>query len=142
MRACLALCVIALLAASVAQAGSVVAARTLRAQTVLTAEDLVLAEDQIPGALDDPRAAIGLETRVAIYPGHPIRPGDLGPPAIVERNQTLALTFRRGALTIRTDGRALDRGGVGDAIRVMNIASKATVVAILGADGIAYVQSQ
>jgi len=125
-----------------ADAGSVVAARILRAQTILSAEDLVLAQDEIPGALTDPREAIGLETRVAIYPGHPISAGDLGPPAIIERNQTISLTFRHGALTIQAEGRALDRGGVGDAIRVMNTSSKATVIATIGADGMAYVQFQ
>ena len=130
------------LASGPALAGTVVAARTLRAQTVITEQDIALLDDTVPGALADPLAAIGLETRVALYPGRPIRAGDLGPPAIVERNQLVPLAYLRGGLSIQTEGRALDRGAVGDSIRVMNAASKAIVLARLGADGTAYVQPQ
>ncbi|WP_373487298.1 flagella basal body P-ring formation protein FlgA, partial [Blastomonas sp.] len=38
-----------------------------------------------------------------------------------------------------TDGRALGRAGVGDVIRVMNLTSRTTVTAQIGADGAAYV---
>lgn len=125
--------------ATPAPAGTLVATRTLRAQTVLAAEDIAVSDDTVEGALGDPREAIGLETRVAIYPGHPIREGDLAPPAIVERNQTVTLVFQRGGLTIRAEGRALDRGAVGETIRVMNATSKAVVSAVIGADGSIYV---
>lgn len=123
-----------------AEAGSIVAARTLRAQTVITESDLAISEDPIPGALTDPMAAIGLETRTAIYPQQPISAGDLAPPAVVERNQMVPLAYQDGNLSIATEGRALDRGAVGDTIRVMNITSKATLFAMIGADGVAYVQ--
>lgn len=128
-----------LFAAAPLQAGSVVAARTLRAQTVITAQDIAISDEVIPGAASDPQAVIGLETRIAIYPGRPLHPGDLGPPAIVERNQTVQMAYQRGRLFIQTEGRALDRGAIGDTIRVMNSTSKATVTARIGADGIAYV---
>ncbi|WP_444463582.1 flagellar basal body P-ring formation chaperone FlgA [Rhodobacter capsulatus] len=125
---------------ALAEAGSVVAARTLRAQTVITEADLAISEDDVPGALSDPMAAIGLETRTAIYPQQPISAGDLAPPALIERNQMVQLAYRDGSLSILTEGRALDRGAVGDTIRVMNVTSKATLYALLGADGVAYVQ--
>lgn len=127
--------------ASPAPAGTLVAARTLRAQTVLDPGDVAISDDTVAGALGDPRDAIGLETRVAIYAGQPIREGDLGPPAIVERNQSIMLTFQRGGLTIQTEGRALDRGSVGETIRVMNAASKAVLSATVGADGSAHVSN-
>ena len=134
--------VLALLAAAPAPAETLVAARVLRAQTVLTAADVTVDGQTVPGALTDPRDAIGLETRVAIYPGRPVLLADLGPPAIIERNQTVPLAYRRGPLVIRTEGRALERGGVGDTIRVMNTASKAIVLATIAADGSTQVQSQ
>ena len=121
--------------AAPAAAETLVAARTLRAQTLVTPEDLMLGEAVVAGALSDPAEAIGLETRVAIYSGRPIRPEDLGPPALVERNQIVPLTFRRGGLTIQTEGRALERAGVGDTIRVMNLASKSTLMATVARDG-------
>lgn len=135
------LCLAGLLPVS-ALAETVVATRVLRAQTVLSAEDLKLEPSTVAGALQNPSEAIGFETRVAIYAGQPIRPEDIGPPAIVDRNQKVTLAFRKGGLTILAEGRALNRGGIGDTIRVMNSSSKATVLATLAADGTAYVQSQ
>lgn len=141
-RLALPLLALLLLAAAPLQAGSVVAARTLRAQTVITAQDIAISDEVIPGAVSDPQAVIGLETRIAIYPGRPLHPGDLAPPAVVERNQTVSMAYQRGSLFIQTEGRALDRGAIGDTIRVMNSTSKATVTARIGADGIAYVFPQ
>jgi len=116
-------------------ADAVVATRMIRAQSVIEAADMTVVEADIPGALTDPAAAVGQEARVAIYPGRPIRPGDLGAPAIVERNQIVPLTYRNGTLSILTEGRALARGGVGDLIRVMNLASRSTVTGLIGPDG-------
>jgi len=59
--------------------------------------------------------------------------------AIVERNQTIPLTFLGGGISIRTEGRSLVRGGPGDLIRVMNLESRTIVIATLGFDGVAYV---
>jgi len=133
---------LSLLPAAQAEAGSIVALRTLRAQTVITEADIAASDQDIPGAISDAREAIGLETRVAIYPQQPIRAGDLGPPAVVERNQMVQLAYRNGGLSITTEGRALDRGSIGSAIRVMNVNSKTTLYATIGADGVAYVQPQ
>ena len=77
----------------------------------------------------------GLEARVALYPGRPVRAGDVGPPAVVERNQLVALVFDRGGLIIRTEGRVLDRAGVGDLVKVMNLTSRATLFGRVLADG-------
>lgn len=124
---------------SPAPADTLVAARTIRAMAILTAEDLALIPETVPGALGDPAQAIGQEARVILYAGRAIRPGDIGPPAIVERNQIVALAFQRGALSILTEGRALDRGGAGDTIRVMNLASRSTLNGTIRADGTVHV---
>jgi len=124
-----------ILMASPAWADSLIATRTIRAQSVLTAEDVALVAAAIPGAITDPALAIGLEARVTLYAGRPIGSGDVGPPALVGRNQTVLLVFRRGGLSILTEGRALDRGAVGQVIRVMNMTSRATVSGIIGPDG-------
>ena len=59
--------------------------------------------------------------------GRPIAAGDLGPPAVVERNQIVTLRFRRGALLIEGEGKALDRGPEGARVRVMNLLSRVSV---------------
>lgn len=128
-----------LLLATPGLAESVVATRTLRAQTVIGPEDLTLVDAKLPGALADPALALGLETRVAIYAGRPVLPGDLGPPTLVQRNQVVTLVFMTGGLAISTEGRAISRGSAGETVRVINLASRATVSGRVGPDGAVYV---
>ncbi len=127
--------------ASNGRADTVVAARTLRAQALISAEDVALAEGEVPGGLIALSEAIGQETRTAIYAGRAIRIDDVGPPAVVERNQIVPLLYRRGALSISVEGRALGRGGVGDVLRVINIASRNVVSAWVATDGTLIVNS-
>ena len=124
---------------SAALADTVVAARTIPAQTLIAAEDLLLRDQSIPGAINDPQFVIGMEARVALYAGRPIRSGDIGFPAVVERNAIITLHYQRGGLMISTEGRALGRAGPGEIIRVMNLSSRSTVSARIGADGAGYV---
>lgn len=128
-----------LLAGLPAAADTVVPTRTLPAQTVIGPEDVAVKPGTVPGAVEDPARLIGMETRVALYAGRPVRPADVGFPAVVERNQIVTLIFSTAGLHIATDGRALERAGPGDMIRVMNLSSRSTVRARMGADGAAYV---
>ncbi|MDP3341318.1 flagellar basal body P-ring formation chaperone FlgA [Frigidibacter sp.] len=130
-----------LMLATSARAEMLVAARTIRAQALITPADLAWAEGMMPDAIADPAEVLGQEARVAIYAGRPILAGDIGPPALVERNQTVTLVYRRGALTILAEGRALGRGGAGDSLRAMNIASRTTITGRVAADGTVHVGS-
>lgn len=121
---------------AVAEADSLVATRTIRAQSLLGPADIALSPDSFPGALADPEAAIGREARVALYAGRPIRADDIGPPAIVDRNQRVSLAYAGNGLAITADGRALGRGGIGDEIPVMNLSSRTTVSGRIGPDGV------
>ena len=47
----------------------------------------------------------------------------------------MTLAYESAALRIETEGRALGAGGEGDVIRVMNISSRATLMARVNADG-------
>lgn len=122
-------------ATGTAAADTPVTARTLRAQHVVTPADLTTIPGDVPGAIADPALIVGQETRVALYAGRPVMPGDVGPPAVVERNQIVPLIYDAGGLNIRTEGRALGRGGVGDRLKVMNLASRNTVTGSVRADG-------
>lgn len=124
---------------SMVQADSLVATRNIRAQTVLGATDMALVAADIPGALPSVESALGLEARITLYAGRAIRPADVGPSAIVDRNQIVPLAYQAGGLAILTEGRALARGGVGDVIRVMNLSSRTTVTGRIGADGMVQV---
>ncbi|WP_299947444.1 flagellar basal body P-ring formation chaperone FlgA [uncultured Ruegeria sp.] len=113
----------------------IVATRTIRAKEVIAASDLEIKASEVAGAVQNPEALIGQEARVALYPGRPIRPADIGPPAIVDRNDLVTLVFDRAVLSITAEGRALGRGAVGDRIRVMNLASRTTISGVIRPDG-------
>ncbi len=129
-----AVALIALLA-SPALADSMVATRTIRAQSVIAQEDIAMVAADIPGALAAPEQAVGMEARVTLYAGRPVRKTDVGAPALVKRNQMVSLIFQTSGLTIHTEGRALERGASGDLIHVMNLSSHLTVQGLVAPDG-------
>ena len=134
-----ALCLV--LAAGQAVADTVVAARTIRSQVMLGPDDLALTGDDVPGALSSLDDALGMEAKVNLYAGRPIRAGEIGPPAIVERNQVVQLVYSKGGLTIAAEGRSLGRAGVGDMLRVMNLNSRTTVTGTVAEDGSVHVST-
>ena len=129
------LVLLAVCVSGTALAQSVQPVRALRSHTVLEAKDLTLAGETVPGAVAAIEAAVGQEAKVALYPGRPIMLGQIGPPALVERNAIVRMNYNRGPLRIVTDGRALDRAAVGETVRVMNLSSKQTVTGTVAPDG-------
>lgn len=121
--------------ASSAIGDTVVATRTVRSHAIIGPKDVLIKDIIVDGAFDRVEDIIGQEARVVLYAGRPIKFGDIGPAAIIERNQIVMLVYRRGGLRIAADARALGRGGVGDLIRVMNLTSRTTVSGIISADG-------
>lgn len=132
-----ALAVIAVVLSSplVARAESLVAAATIRANTVIAPEHLAMTDDAHVGALQNPSDAIGMEARVVLFAGRPIRPTDLGPPALVERNQIVLLVYQHAGLTISSEGRALGRAAAGEVIRVINLSSRSAVTGTVDPTG-------
>jgi flagella basal body P-ring formation protein FlgA len=126
---------ISLLSPVPAIAETVFAVTTIRAQTTLTEAHLMVQDVEVTGAVSSLVDAIGKETRVTLYAGRPIRAMDIGAPALIDRNQIVPLIFRQSGLTITAEGRALGRAGAGEMIRVMNMASRATVSGRVQPDG-------
>lgn len=112
---------------SVALADSYVALRTIPARSILSAADVTSVDADIPGAIADPVLVVGREARVTVFAGRPILASDFAPAALVDRNQIISLIYVRGSLQITTEGRALDRAGAGETVRVMNLASRSTI---------------
>lgn len=132
--------VLCFLMVSTAYAEVIVASRTIRAREIISVDDLILKSANIDGAVSDPSDIIGKEARVVLYAGRPIRPGDIGSPAIIDRNDLVTLVFSRGPLRIATEGRALGRGAVGETVRAMNMTSRTTVTGRIMTDGSIEVQ--
>lgn len=118
-----------------ALADAVVTTRPIPARTVLAAADVTVVDADIPDVVPDVAAVIGRETRVALFAGRPLRAADLTSPALVDRNQIVALRFASGMVEIVTEGRALGRAAEGEVISVMNLASRSTVRGRVLADG-------
>lgn len=121
------LAAVSLMSVNFGQAQTIVPVSTIQPGEVLSVVDLRVAEGDVKGAIRDAESAVGLEARTVLYAGRPIRSRDLGPPAVIERNQIVSLIFSVGGMSIMTAGRALDRAASGDSIRVMNLASRTTV---------------
>lgn len=119
---------------------SLVATRAIPARTVVQPDDITVVAAEIPGALSDPAQAVGQATRRIIYPGRPILAADLGPPVMVARNARVRLEFRRGGLAIAAEGRALDEGALGEAIRVMALGSRSVLQGVVSQDGVVLVE--
>ena len=118
-----------------ATAQSIVATRTIRSQTILNASDVSILEQEIAGTYLSVEEVVGMEARVVLYAGRPIRIDDIGPPALIERNQIVTLFYTTGGLTIAAEARALARAGAGDRIRVMNLASRSVVTGWVDGNG-------
>lgn len=113
----------------------VVPNRTLRAGDIITLDVLRVNSETVEGSFDNPADVAGQEARTALYANRPIKFGQIGPPALIERNQIVQLRFSGRRLVINTEGRSLERGGIGDRVRVMNLSSRTTLFGQVQADG-------
>ncbi len=129
----LTLALVLALAAPASAMAEVVALRTLPAGTIVGPDDIDPGEGTL---LAEVEAVLGQQTRSIIYAGRAITPAQLARPRLVERNQLVTLAYESGPLSIRTEGRALAAGAAGEVIRVMNLASRSTVLATIRADGV------
>ncbi|WP_377807693.1 flagellar basal body P-ring formation chaperone FlgA [Azospirillum sp. A29] len=72
-------------------------------------------------------ALVGQSPRRQLSAGRLVQVGSVGAPIVVQRNRPVTLVYEDGALLLAARGRALQEGGVGDSVRVMNIASSTVV---------------
>lgn len=117
------------------QPGALFAARTIPAGALISEMDVNRSRKPVAGALTELDEVVGLEARVALFAGRAILRGDVRAPALVDRNQMVVMRFSRGALAIRAEGRALDRGAVGERVRVMNLTSRNIISGVVLDDG-------
>ena len=115
--------------------GQIVAKNVIRAGSIITASDIAT-----PGDRDSMRRAynmVGLETSRTYYRGQTINEDELRSPTLVARNAIVKMEFEKGPLVMIAEGRALDKGGKGDRVRVMNLTSKRVVTAtVSGSDSV------
>jgi len=74
---------------------------------------------------------IGKTVRRGVSADRPIRSRDLQTPVVIEKNRVVGMRFDNGSVSLVAVGRALEDGGAGDMIRVMNVKSKTTITALV-----------
>lgn len=78
---------------------------------------------------------IGQTVRRAIPATKLLRENDIAVPIMVAKGSIVSVTYKRGRLVLTMQGRALENGGAGETIRLMNQKSKKTVFAKVISDG-------
>ncbi|MFP5514001.1 MAG: flagellar basal body P-ring formation chaperone FlgA [Alphaproteobacteria bacterium] len=105
--------------------------RRIRPGEIIEAADLTTVRLSLDragsGFISSADALIGLSPRRQMPAGRLIQVGSVGAPIVVQRNRPVTLVYEDGALVLAARGRALQEGGVGDVVRVMNIASSTIV---------------
>ncbi len=102
----------------VLKSADVVIERRPRAET---GRDIVTNADQ----------AIGLAARSSLQAGRPLRVADLMRPELVQRNETVTLTYEVPGVKLTVRGKAAEGGAEGDVIAVLNEQSKRTVQGVV-----------
>ena len=98
---------------------------------VIAADDLRMA--RVPLSLVQAEVAhqaaqaIGQAVRRQLASGQPVALADLGPPLLVTRGGAIAMVLDTAGLSLSAMGQAMENGGMGDRIRVLNPTSRAMV---------------
>ena len=74
---------------------------------------------------------VGLAAKRMINPGQPIQAGDVQRPVMVPKGGAVTMLVEAPGIYLSATGKALDNGGEGDAILVMNIQTNRTVQAVV-----------
>jgi flagella basal body P-ring formation protein FlgA len=117
----------------------VVPARDIARGEVLSDSDLtfgtVSGTALMTGTITNMDSVRGLETRRVLRAGETLSASDLRRPVVVNKGQTVTMTFNAPGVDLTAMGRAMSEGGVGDTVTVQNPASFRMVTAIVTAAG-------
>ncbi|MBR0657572.1 flagellar basal body P-ring formation chaperone FlgA [Plastoroseomonas arctica] len=109
----------------------VVATRRMVLGEVVGAGDAQLirvrAERVRPGTASRLEEAVGKQLRRPMGTGIALMSADLGPPALVGRNEPVTLIVEAPGLSLAAAGRAMETGAMGQIVPVMNLASRLIV---------------
>jgi len=110
-----------------------VAVRDIVRGTTLTEADItyvLMNEAEIVGEIAmDEAEIVGQLARLTLRAGQPVRKHAIGKATAVERGQLVTVMWSVATINLTAQGHAMEKGGVGDVIRVTNTKSKQAVLA-------------
>jgi flagellar basal body P-ring formation protein FlgA len=86
-------------------------------------------------AIGSTAEAIGRVARQPLRPGQPVRHADIAKPELIKRDDNVTVVYEVPGIVLTTRGKALEGGGEGDVISVLNLQSKRNVQGIVTAPG-------
>ncbi len=111
---------------------------TLQSGDIIGANDIKMIDVEERSLQHDvimkPDDLIGLTPRRIAYANKFILKGTLGRPQLVQRGESVTITFTEGSLQLTAKGKALQSGAKGDIVRVTNANSSRTVDAIVSSE--------
>ena len=90
----------------------------------------------------DASQLIGKTPRRMLRPGQPITQQDVQRPILVSKNSLVVMVVNSGSMTITAQGKAIEDGGQGDTVRVLNMQSNTTIEAVVNGAGTVSVKPQ
>lgn len=119
--------------------------RRVAADEIIGADDVgweLRRADRLAGNLvTDPAQIVGQSPKRSLRAGDPVRGADLRMPVLVPRNSLVTLRLKVANMTLTAQGRALDEGGLGSVVRVVNLKSNTVVQAVVSEAGVVDVAS-
>jgi flagella basal body P-ring formation protein FlgA len=110
-----------------------VMARDVARGAELSADDITWVTmnegDVVGDVLTDEGAIVGLTARQMLRAGQPLRKYSLTKPIAVERNKMVTVMWTVQSINLTAQAKTMERGAVGDVIRVTNAKSNQTVLA-------------
>lgn len=92
---------------------------------------------RLPGfAVTDRSALVGWQVRRMLAEGRPVMAQSIMAPRAVTRGQRVTITLREGGLALSAPGRALGDAARGEMVKVVNLATNASVSGLAAADGV------
>jgi flagella basal body P-ring formation protein FlgA len=107
-----------------------VLARNVERNEILKSSDVVVErrpKAEVGGDAAARDRAVGMQARRQLRAGQAIKTADLVKPDLVQRDQSVTLTYEAPGIYLTMRGKALDNGTEGDVVNVMNLQSKRTL---------------
>ena len=111
-----------------------VLARGVERNEVIKASDVVIErrpKAEVGNDVASRDRVVGMQARRPLRAGQALRVADLAKPDLVQKDQTVTLTYQAGGLYLTIRGKALEAGTEGDVVNVLNLQSKRTVSGIV-----------